>query len=277
MDLVSMMQTMLSSDSIAQMSEKTGTSTDQVKSVLFSALPAMLSGVQGQAKNKDTVAGFAGALDSHAKDDTSDIAAFLSNVDIKDGEKIVSHLLGGDKAATTKAAADRAGISTKATGSILGAAAPLLMSLLGQQATQAAQAQPQAALSGGGLLASLLGGAQQQPQQQSAQQQSGIASLFGGAQQQPQQQSAQQQSGIASLFGGAQHQSAQPSGLGGLLGSLLGGAQPQQQSAQQNTQQPQQNTQQQTEDDNPLGSLMGSMLGNVDITSLLSGFLGSGM
>ena len=270
MDLVSMMQTMLSSDSIAQMSEKTGTSTDQVKSVLFSALPAMLSGVKGQASNKDTVAGFAGALDSHAKDDTSDIAAFLSNVDIKDGEKIVSHLLGGDKAATTKAAADRAGLSTKATGSILGAAAPLLMSLLGQQATQAAQAQPQAAPSGGGLLASLLGGAQPQPQQQSTQQQSGIASLFGGSPQ-PQQQS------------------AQPSGLGGLLGSLLGGAQPQPQ--QQNTQQQsgiaslfggsqqpqQQSAQQQSGDDNPLGSLMGSMLGNVDITSLLSGFLGSGM
>ena len=47
MDLTSLMKTMLSSDSIAQMSKKTGTSTDEVKSVLLSALPAMLSGVQG--------------------------------------------------------------------------------------------------------------------------------------------------------------------------------------------------------------------------------------
>ena len=38
---------------------------------------------------KDTVAGFAGALDSHALDDTSDIAAFLSQVDLEDGKKIV--------------------------------------------------------------------------------------------------------------------------------------------------------------------------------------------
>ena len=61
MDLTSMMKTMLSADSITQMSEKTGTSTDEVKAVLLSALPAMLNGVQGQACNQDTVAGFAGA------------------------------------------------------------------------------------------------------------------------------------------------------------------------------------------------------------------------
>ncbi len=241
MDLASMMKTMLSPDSIAKMSEKTGTSTDAVKSVLLSAMPAMLSGVQGQASNKDTVAGFAGALDSHAKDDTSDISAFLSNVDIKDGEKIVGHLLGGEKAATTKAAATKAGLSNAATGKILGAAAPLLMSLLGQQFTQAAQAQPQvqnvqplgggqqAAPSGAGLLASLLGGAQQP--------------------------SAPQQS------------APQASGLGGLLGSLLGGGQqPQQQAPQQQAQQ--------SAAANPLGSMVGSMFGNVDVASLLSGFLG---
>ncbi len=222
MDLTSMMQTMLSSESIAQMSEKTGTSTDEVKSVLLSALPAMLNGVQGQANNKDTVAGFAGALDSHAQDDTSDITAFLSNVDIQDGEKIVGHLLGNDAAATTKAAAEKAGLSTASTGSVLGAAAPLLMSLLGQQATQTAQAQPQAqaAASGGGLLSLLGGGAQQAQPQQS-------------------------------------------SGLGSLLGGLFGGGQQQAQA-------------QQSGGDNLIGSMMGSMLSNVDVTSLLTGLLGSG-
>jgi hypothetical protein len=220
MDLASMMKTMLSSDSIAKMSEKTGAGTDEVKSVLLSALPAMLSGVQGQASNSETVAGFAGALDSHAKDDTSDIAAFLSNVDLKDGEKIVAHLLGGEQAATTKAAANKAGLSTAATGSILGAAAPLLMSLLGKQVTQSMQAKPQNAQSGGS--------------QASA----------GGL--------------LAGLLGGGQQQNAQPSGMGGLLGGMLGGGQ------------------QQSAEGNPLGSLMGNMLGGVDVSSLLSGFLGSG-
>ena len=206
MDLASMLQTMLSSDSIAQMGEKTGTSTDEVKSVLSSVLPAMLSGVQGQANNQDTVAGFAGALDAHAKDDVSDIAAFLSNVDLEDGGKIVSHLLGGDKYAATTAAEEKAGLSTAATGSILGAAAPLLMSLLGQQATQTVQAQSpaqQSASSDGGLLAGLPGGAQQSAPAQS----SGIFGLLG------------------KLFGGgAQQQSAASNPIGSMMGSMMGDA-----------------------------------------------------
>ncbi len=211
MDLASMLQTMLSSDSIARMSEKTGTSTNEVKSVLLSALPAMLSGVQGQANNKDTVAGFANALDAHAKDDTSDVSAFLSNVDIKDGEKIVGHLLGGDKAATTKAAAQKAGLSNAATGKILGAAAPLLMSLLGQQAAQAVQPKPQNAQqapSGAGLLGSLLGGGQQQSAQSA-----GLGGLLGSLLGGGQQQSA----------GGAQQQSGEVNPLGSMMGSMLGG------------------------------------------------------
>ena len=101
MDLTSIMKTMLNADSIGQISEKTGTSANEVKAVLLSAMPAMLSGLQGQASNNDTVAGFADALDSHARDDTSDITAFLSDVDLKDGKKIIGHLLGEKKTSAT--------------------------------------------------------------------------------------------------------------------------------------------------------------------------------
>ena len=114
----------------------------------------------------------------------------------------VGHLLGGDQGETTKAAAKKAGLSTAATGSILGAAAPLLMSLLGQQATQAVQAKPQSqqASSGAGLLAGLVGGAQQSAKP------SGLGGLLGG------------------LFGGSQQQSADANPLGSMMGSMLGGA-----------------------------------------------------
>ncbi len=276
MDLNALLGTMLSEDSIAQMSQKTGTTTDEVKSVLLSALPAMLEGVQGQANGDDTVAGFAGALDSHALDDTSDITAFLSGVDLKDGKKIVGHLLGDEKDAVTKVAAKSAGLKAGATNNILGAAAPLLMSLLGQQATQTVQTQVQAQPQG--FLP--IGGTQQQAAP--VQQQSGLGagllgSLLGGGAQQQAAPVQQQQSGLGagllgSLLGGGMQQQAAPvqqqqSGLGaGLLGSLLGGG-VQQQAAP---------VQQQSMGGNLLGSLIGSMLGNVDVTSLLLGLLGSG-
>ena len=65
---------------------------------------------------------------------------------------------------------------------------------------------------------------------------------------------------LAGLIGASQPQSTKPAGLGGLLSGLFGASQPQTQNA----------------DSNPLGSMMGSMMGDVDITSMLSGFLGAG-
>lgn len=187
MDLNSLMGTLLSPDTVANMSQATGASAADVQNVLSSALPQLLSGAQAQANDAATAEGFLGALAQHSQDDTSDVTAFLQNVDTKDGEKIVSHLLGSQQTAATQAAAQRAGLSAGNTAQILAMVAPLLMSLLGQQ-TQATQ-QNTAGISS--LMGSLLGNVN-------------TASL------------------ITSLLGGTAS-SAQPAApAGNLLGSLLG-------------------------------------------------------
>ena len=157
MDLNALMGTLLSQDSLQNMSSLTGASTDNVASVLSSALPALLSGAQGQANDEDALAGFAGALQDHAKDDTSDIASFLSGVDLEDGGKIVAHLLGGSQAQTTQDAADKAGLDLGKTASILSAVAPLLMSLLGQQTQQEEEKEEEKPAQSGSLLGGLFG------------------------------------------------------------------------------------------------------------------------
>ena len=160
MDLNALMGTLLSQDSLQNMSSLTGASSENVASVLSSALPAMLSGAQGQANDENALAGFAGALQDHAKDDTSDIASFRSGVDLEDGGKIVAHLLGGNQAQTTQDAADKAGLDLGKTSSILAAVAPLLMSLLGQQTQQEEEKEEEKPASGsllGGLFGNLLG------------------------------------------------------------------------------------------------------------------------
>lgn len=155
MDLNALMGTLLSGDSIANMSQLTGASQKEVKSVLSSALPQLLNGAQAQANDAGTAEGFVNALAQHAQTDTSNVGAFLQNVDMADGAKIVGHLLGSQQASATQEAAQRAGISANASGQILSAAAPLLMSLLGQQ-TSGNQNNNAAGI--GGLLGSLLGG-----------------------------------------------------------------------------------------------------------------------
>ena len=133
MDISSLMGTLLGSDSISGISQATGASQQEVTSVLSAALPSLLSGVSQQADNADTAAGFDIALADHAKADTSDVAGFMNGIDLDDGAKILGHLFGGNTQAQTQQVAQQAGVSAQQTGSIMSAAAPLLMSLLGQQ------------------------------------------------------------------------------------------------------------------------------------------------
>ena len=132
MDISSLIGTLLSSDSISGVSKTTKSSSSDVTSILSAALPALLNGAKAQAEDESTAAGFSKALASHGKDDTSDVASFLDKVDLEDGSKIIAHLLGSDDSAV-KSIAKKAGTNTKTTSNVLSAAAPLLMSLLGQK------------------------------------------------------------------------------------------------------------------------------------------------
>lgn len=133
MDLLKLAGTLLSSDSVDGLSERTGSSGNDVSSVLTKALPVLLEGASSQAKGKSSSKGFATALSDHAKDDTSNLSKFLGNVDMADGAKIITHLLGSGKDDTVKEIADDSGVDKANTAAILSAAAPLLLSLLGQQ------------------------------------------------------------------------------------------------------------------------------------------------
>lgn len=136
MDLQKLTSTLLSSDAINGFSKRSGASASEVKRVLSQALPALLGGADEQAKGADTAVGFAAALSSHAKSNTFDLSDFLGNVDLEDGSKIIGHLLGGNADKTTKTVAKEAGVSKSKAATIMAAAAPLLMSLLGQQADE---------------------------------------------------------------------------------------------------------------------------------------------
>lgn len=148
MDISSLIGTLMSADSLQGMGKTSKTDSKSVQSVLGAALPGLLSSAQAQSQDEAT--GFAEALLSHSKADTSDIASFLGKVDMEDGGKIVNHLLSGDAVADISR---KAGVSKKDTTNILSAAAPLLMSLLGQQTVSSASGSNASAI---GAMASTL-------------------------------------------------------------------------------------------------------------------------
>lgn len=136
MDLNKLASTLLSSDAINGLSQRSGASSGDVKKVLSQVLPSLLSGADGQAKNTDTAESFANALAQHAQSNTRDLSGFLGSIDLDDGAKIIGHLLGSNTASTTQSVSQATGVSGSQTSAIMSAAAPLLMSLLGQQADE---------------------------------------------------------------------------------------------------------------------------------------------
>ena len=155
----SILTALLSASNIKNIGKEANASTADVKKVLTNAIPSLLQGASAQASGAATSAGFLQALASHAADKPGAI-------DLSDGAKILSHLLGSSMTSTTNSIAKESGVDKSTVKSILSAAAPLLLSVLGQQTNAgSSNSSAVAALLGsvvssnmGGLLTGLLGG-----------------------------------------------------------------------------------------------------------------------
>ena len=181
---------LLSGGGVEAIAKRVNLNREDVAKVLSQGLPALVNGMRRNAGAKEGAASLSKALADHSADDVSNPGAFLQKADLQDGKKILAHVLGGDKDAVLGEISKASGVTKAKTTSILSLAAPLLLSLLGQNNSAGS------ANSGGllGLLGGLLGG--------SGSSGSGSGSSGGGL--------------LGGLLGGG-------SNSGGLLSSLLGG------------------------------------------------------
>lgn len=231
MDLTSLMSALLSDNTVTSVAGKAGASSTDAVSVLAAALPSMLNGANGQASNPATAESFFQAVNDHAGRDSE-------KVDVDEGAKIVSHLLGDDAEDTERAIAKKTGLSKSQVALILAAAAPMLMKMLGNQTASSNSANSTASMLGsllgggmnssssnsmmtsalGSVLSSAMGGGSQSSSN------SLLGSLLSSAVGAPAQQQASPVSMLGSLLGATQ-QTSQSSAAGNILGSLLGGGQ----------------------------------------------------
>ena len=178
---------LLSGDGVGAISKRSRVKSADVAKVLSEGIPSMISGMMNNASTDAGAESLSAALSDHSKDSTDDIAAFLKGADMKDGKKILGHVFGDNQDAMIEKIAGDAGVTKGKATSILALAAPLLLSLLGNQNN-----------GGGSNILGLLGGLL------------GMSLLSGN------------NGGglLGGLLGGGSSSSSQSSGL---LGSLLGG------------------------------------------------------
>ncbi|MBS1897317.1 MULTISPECIES: DUF937 domain-containing protein [unclassified Microbacterium] len=187
---------------IGDIAQKLGVSEDVARQAVQEGGAALIGGL---AKNAETPEGSAAIEAALAKHDGFSGASSLDDVDEADGEKIVSHVFGGnaDQVAQTLTNDQKtAGIDF---GKLLPILAPIVMGLI-------ANGQKGSTGGGGGLgdiLGGLLGGGQQQGQAAGTGG-GGLGDILGG---------------LGGLLGGGGSGSSGGGGIdiGGLIGGLLGG------------------------------------------------------
>ena len=227
---------LLSGKGVSAISRRTKVPASDVAKVMSYGIPTLLGGMNRNVVTAEGEQSLAGALRDHSVDDVSNVGAFLKGADLKDGKKILGHVLGGDQQDVVEQISRASGVTKGKTATILALLAPLLLSLLGGQQNQGGSSFSLPGL----LMSMLLGGGQQQ------QQPSLLGSLLGGGQQ-VQQPVQQQPSLLGSLLGGGQtvqqqpvQQQQQPS----LFSSLFGGGQQSQGGDVVRSQKPEQQVQQ---------------------------------
>lgn len=199
-----------------QAENKFGISKNQIIALLVVAAPLVISYLKKKSENADEAEKLNAALDKdHDGSILNNPAQALDRE--QEGNSILSHIFGGEKANVESQLSQNTGISMDKIGPILAMLAPVIMGYIGQQK------QASNVTSGGGLgdlLGGILGNSAQESQASNNPLSDILGSVLGGA---------TQSSGgglgdiLGSVLGGNNgDKKSEQGGLGGLLGGLFG-------------------------------------------------------
>ena len=188
---------------------QTGQDTSKTSGLLTMAMPVLMQAMKNNASTPQGAEGLLNALKN--KHDGSILdnlgGLFSGGVDsnvMDDGGKILGHVLGNKQRNVEMALSQKSGIDAGSVANILKVAAPILMGVLGKQASQNNVSSPDAL---GGLLGGLIKG--NSPQQEQSFLESILDADGDG-------------SVIDDVAGMVLGGSSKKGGLGGLLGGLFG-------------------------------------------------------
>ena len=131
MDLTNILGALTGNDAVDAISQNLKIDSKQVSSVITAALPSLLGAMQQNASSQAGAASLAEALGYHAGN-AGNIINNLKAADLVDGNKILSHIFGGNLSSVLSGISKNTGVASNAVGSILASIAPSLLALLGK-------------------------------------------------------------------------------------------------------------------------------------------------
>ncbi|NLY87099.1 MAG: DUF937 domain-containing protein [Clostridiales bacterium] len=134
MDLMTLLSSQLVNEKlIKQISDKVGVSPKQVEMLIKIGLPTLLQAMSKNANTKQGAESLDKALSQHQDDNIDNITDFLSNVDTKDGAKILQHILKEKNDQVQKDLSKQTGLNGDQVLDLMTQLAPLLMGTMGNQ------------------------------------------------------------------------------------------------------------------------------------------------
>lgn len=132
MDILELLNgSLFDNKALKQLGKDNDASSTQVESLLTSSLPILLQGLAQNSSTKKGAESLSKALEQHSDDNTgSTVADYLKNVDLSDGKKILTKILGDDKTSIVKGLAGQTKLKTSQVTNLLATVAPLLLNLL---------------------------------------------------------------------------------------------------------------------------------------------------
>jgi len=131
MDLTNILGALTGNDAVSAISQNLKIDSNQVSSVITSALPALMGAMQQNASTESGAASLSKALGDHAAN-AGNILSSLSSSDLTDGNKILGHILGGNLSSVIGGISKKSGVASNNVGNILASIAPSLLALLGK-------------------------------------------------------------------------------------------------------------------------------------------------
>lgn len=172
MDLNNILGALTGKDAASAIAQNLNLNTNQVSSVITSALPSLLGAMQKNASTTSGAEALSKALGDHAGN-AGNVLNALKATDLTDGSKILSHIFGGSLSSVVGKISKQTGVASNSVSSILASIAPSLLALLGKG--QQGNGVNAAGLAG--MLGVLLGG---MPNGNQKTQGSGLGSILGG-------------------------------------------------------------------------------------------------
>ena len=131
MDIINILGALTGNDAVDAIAKNLKIDSKQVSSVITSALPSLLGAMQKNASTQGGAEALTKALGDHAGN-AGNILSNLSGADLTDGNKILSHIFGGNLSSVISGISKKSGVANNSVSSILAAIAPSLLALLGK-------------------------------------------------------------------------------------------------------------------------------------------------